>query len=417
MQHFLYFLIFMGASTMLNAQLLQQDFSSSTVVADYVSATPNAGQFTEISVSGAGSAVSIVGGQLSLSRTSANGCFVTRTADFAPIPILLKIEFDLSVPTVTSAETSGAILRIGNAYANGTSIPANANTFARFGINLTSSGNFTLNNIAGGTTSASFSGVQTITWWLNNTGSSANYTDPSGATESVANDKSDVWIGTTKVFDEMDVATGTVAMTDLKLNFINGFGTILIDNILFTALTSLPFELRQFDVEMQQKTVLLSFSTFTEINNSHFEIERSTDGRTFSKIGEVKGAGNSQVLQQYRFTDENPVAGINYYRLKQVDFDGAFTYSPVRSIRLGKSNDVVITPQPVSDVLQVELIEALSNDANWQIIDFAGRIVANGTVAAETLRFTADMNTLPNGNYVLRVANSEVAVVKQFQKK
>jgi Secretion system C-terminal sorting domain len=181
---------------------------------------------------------------------------------------------------------------------------------------------------------------------------------------------------------------------------------------------TLPIQLIDFSVEAKfVNTFLLTWQTALEINNSHFEIERSADGRTFSKIGEVKGAGNSQVLQPYRFTDENPVAGINYYRLKQVDFDGAFTYSPVRSIRFGKSNDVVITPQPVSDVLQVELIEALSNDANWQIIDFAGRIVANGTVAAETLRFTADMNTLPHGNYVLRVANNEVAVVKQFQKK
>jgi Secretion system C-terminal sorting domain len=401
-----------------NAQLFVQDFSSSSTVNDYVnSSTPTNGQFTEAAASGAGSEVTISGGQLSLTRTSGNGCFLTRTVDFSPTPNLLKVVFDLSVPSVGTAQTSGAIMRFGTAYENGTDIPPNTNTNTRLGINLTSSGNFTLNNIANSATSASFSGQRTITWWINNTGAVANYLAPDGTTTSVGDDQSDVWVGNTLVFNNMGVATGTVNITDFKLNFFNGFATILLDNFSMTSEVPLPITLTEFWIERSQSHIALSFTTATELNNSHFDIERSNDGRNFTKIGEVKGAGNSQVLQQYSFTDETPRNGINYYRLKQVDFDGQFTYSAVRSVVFGKSNDVVITPQPVSDFLQVELVEALREDATWQIVDFAGRVVANGTVAAEAVRFNANMNTLPNGNYVLRVANNETTLVKQFQKK
>jgi hypothetical protein len=184
----------------------------------------------------------------------------------------------------------------------------------------------------------------------------------------------------------------------------------------FAQIAPLPINLIKFEVDALSTSVLLSFSTATERNNSHFEIERSSDGNTFTKIGEVRGAGNSNTIQSYTFEDRQPLKGINYYRLRQVDFDGQSSYSPVRSVLFGQGIDVKLTPQPVRDQLRVELTEALNKDAVWQIFDFAGRLVQSGLVEAENIDFQVDMTTLTDGNYVLRISGQS-EIVKQFQKK
>ena len=71
--------------------------------------------------------------------------------------------------------------------------------------------------------------------------------------------------------------------------------------------------------------MVLSWKTASEINNSHFEIERSNNGKDFIKIGEIAGQGTSNSTKRYQFTDKNPGSAQQYYRLKQVDFDGKFT--------------------------------------------------------------------------------------------
>jgi hypothetical protein len=182
------------------------------------------------------------------------------------------------------------------------------------------------------------------------------------------------------------------------------------------AASPLPILLKKFEVKAAATTTLLSFTTATEVNNSHFEIERSADGRTFAKIGEVKGAGNSLTEQHYTFTDAQPVAGINYYRLKQVDFDGAFSYSPVQSIVWGRSGTIKLFPSPVVEVMTVEFDEAFAIDANWQIIDMAGRVVSEGVFAAEQNIFTIPVATLTEGVYALRAISGQQVTTQQFKK-
>ena len=76
----------------------------------------------------------------------------------------------------------------------------------------------------------------------------------------------------------------------------------------------------------------MTWLTTNEINNDFFGIERSVDGTTYFQIGEVKGAGNTSRETVYTFIDESPIKGRNYYRLKQVDFDNNFNYSPIRTL-------------------------------------------------------------------------------------
>ena len=111
-------------------------------------------------------------------------------------------------------------------------------------------------------------------------------------------------------------------------------------------------------VSMYDSQGELIWQTTTELNNSHFEIEQSTDSRTWQNIGQVTGAGTSNEIQNYTFTDKTPQQGINYYRLKQIDYDGQFEYSEVVTASLKSGLDFSIgeiVPNPSKENTQVRV--------------------------------------------------------------
>ncbi len=196
----------------------------------------------------------------------------------------------------------------------------------------------------------------------------------------------------------------------------NGQG-IGIDNFSLTPTAVLPIELTNFMAKaIEDKKALLSFTTATETNNAFFSIERSQDGTRFEAIGKVTGAGTSTVKQDYTFTDERPLKGTNFYRLKQVDFDGQFSYSPVVSVNIGKVGGIKLSPQPVLDRLTVALEQPTVEAATWQVYDFAGRLLQSGAVEAESTNFEISTVTLTEGSYVLRLVNGQQIITQQFQK-
>lgn len=103
----------------------------------------------------------------------------------------------------------------------------------------------------------------------------------------------------------------------------------------------LPVSLTSFTAQKQATGVTLKWNTASEQNNSHFDVQRSTDGITFSNIAKVNGAGNSSTSLGYYFTDKTPASGVNYYRLNQVDFNGTATLSKVVSANTGFSNSAM----------------------------------------------------------------------------
>ena len=122
--------------------------------------------------------------------------------------------------------------------------------------------------------------------------------------------------------------TTTIQGTDVTLEISN-----------FCA-DALPIELLDFSGTPMAKSVMLKWQTATEINNDYMAVERSTDARTFAEIGRLAGAGNSNTLLNYGLEDEQPANGINYYRLRQVDTDGAVAYSEVIVVRFaGNENN------------------------------------------------------------------------------
>ncbi len=184
---------------------------------------------------------------------------------------------------------------------------------------------------------------------------------------------------------------------------------IAIDNVVVQA-TALPIVLSSFNVRNLNNTNEIKFTTASESNNSHFEIERSKDGKNYETISRVEGKGTTQEVSNYNFTDRTPNKGINYYRLKQVDFDGRFEYSKVVSVYVGEKNLDVNVASATNDVVRLSVFSQNEDDAMVSIVDMNGRIILSQKIVltAKDNQLNLDAN-LQNGMYVVKIttANGE----------
>ncbi|HSZ26209.1 MAG TPA: T9SS type A sorting domain-containing protein [Cytophagaceae bacterium] len=152
----------------------------------------------------------------------------------------------------------------------------------------------------------------------------------------------------------------------------------------------MPVTLISFDAVYSNNAVDLLWATAYEKNNSYFLIERSSDGINFEAIGKVEGGGNSNHYLSYSFTDNTPVAGIVYYRLKQVDIDGVFVYSAIKSVTVSDGNNVFVYPTPVNTGNEIHVkISSLSEveSVTINVVDILGKEVLHysGNGAFHTL--------------------------------
>jgi hypothetical protein len=138
------------------------------------------------------------------------------------------------------------------------------------------------------------------------------------------------------------------------------------------AMTTLPIELLAFDAkENGDERVLVTWITAAEINNDYFTVERSMDGQEWILVRTLPGAGNSSSILMYETYDSEPYTGISYYRLKQTDFDGQFTYSPIRAVQMDERAKVEVFPNP-SDTY-VNVFVGTSKNVKMKFIDSMGR--------------------------------------------
>lgn len=140
--------------------------------------------------------------------------------------------------------------------------------------------------------------------------------------------------------------------------------------------TPLPIQLTNFVVENKNNAVHAQWITETEVNNDFFALERSRDGKEFEVVTKVKGAGNSQKRLEYFTVDNNPYAGISYYRLKQTDYDGTSTFSKVRSVNveLTEASHLIVYPNPTNgEEFTVQFRSATQGEALVEIFFLTGQ--------------------------------------------
>jgi hypothetical protein len=176
---------------------------------------------------------------------------------------------------------------------------------------------------------------------------------------------------------------------------------------------TLPIELISFSAQPTFSAVNLFWKTVSEKNNDFFVLERMTTGNEFKAIAQLKGAGNSLTELSYFVVDEKPNVGVNYYRLKQVDFDGKFTYSKVISADFnGKVNDeVTIYPNPSDGILN---FENLNEDATVFLNDSRGLVLFSRTVKVDAPSVHLMEYNLAAGIYFVRIINSKGSQVKKL---
>ena len=175
----------------------------------------------------------------------------------------------------------------------------------------------------------------------------------------------------------------------------------------------LPVELLDFTGAIQNEAVYLQWQTAQELNNAGFEIEKSMDNRTWESIDYVEGQGTDFDLNEYVSKDENPVVGTNYYRLKQLDFDGQFEYSKVIAVDFKTtSTNVTIFPNPATDFL---IIKNLSDSE--ELLEVSIFNVMGQPMTIDYSNQQIDVARLPKGFYVLKMETSEGYFLMKFEKR
>lgn len=145
-----------------------------------------------------------------------------------------------------------------------------------------------------------------------------------------------------------------------------------------TFIAALPIELLSFDAYLDENKVIISWITATEINNDYFIVERSKDGNNWEYLLTTSGAGNSNQIIQYLETDYQPLKDISYYRLKQVDFDGGFSYSDIITVKYVKNKaigsfNLFPNPTNIGETINLEFKEINEEDLLLVLRDVSGK--------------------------------------------
>lgn len=187
----------------------------------------------------------------------------------------------------------------------------------------------------------------------------------------------------------LDIGANTLTLTGQSTEYILGGKSLL------------PLHLLSFAAVKQNEKVLLHWQTSNEINTSHFEIERSNDGVVFRKTGIVHAADNSGT-HYYNFTDNAPVQGTNYYRLKQVDRDARYAYSPIATIIVEKEAAALfVYPSPAGNTLTIKYT-GIQKKIQLTVFDLAGRQVMLKELNDQSV-WQANVSGLAKGTYTIRL--------------
>ncbi len=181
--------------------------------------------------------------------------------------------------------------------------------------------------------------------------------------------------------------------------------------------SSLPVTWMAFEAfENEDQEVELYWSTASELNNDRFEIEKSFDGRTFHVIGQMVGNGTTNSLSDYQFIDTEPFNGINYYRLRQVDYDGTDDYSELVSVFVDvqREYNITLSPNPTFDVTTLSIEWENDDDYAVGIFDMMGRNL--GVVHSKFSKLNLDLSALPKGMYVIKIHTGDRVVARKLIK-
>ncbi|MDA9554781.1 T9SS type A sorting domain-containing protein [Pelobium sp.] len=382
-------LVHFGIKTNAQTTLFTQDFINGGVYTDYVDPTAD-NKFTNI-VSGnaTNAAISITNNALRLVKTGAfnggaNTFYALRSSGFGTNNVdLVQFKFDYTVSNITTISTTGTPnyhLLVGSSVTNDAFV---ANYHSK--VTITHSSTTLGSWFIAGSSGTLYSGTQTITLIANNSGVSKSYIAPDGSTATVANDTYDIWVGNTLEINDLPALNTGDTLSKFKFDLPANTlaATFDIDNVIVTSLPLiLPITLTSFTPKAVDQTILLNWQTASEKDNAYFEVLRSADGKNYTTISpKITGAGTSNNINNYSFVDENPYAGVSYYKLAQYDLDGTVSYSEVKSVTSKVAQAQLSVYATTADV-KVSIFSPNQTKGVLQLFDISGRKLVEQNISA-----------------------------------
>ena len=190
--------------------------------------------------------------------------------------------------------------------------------------------------------------------------------------------------------------TGSCAATDCLSTIFRGPGSGVM-----------PVKLSSFSAVRSKQVVSINWSTESEIDAKEFIVERA-EGTEFRSAGTIPSNGNSSTKKSYSFSDKNENVGNTYYRLKNVDLNGKFTYSQIRTVKgYGVTDDVTVFPNPARSNSKISLNGVAAN-SSIQLIDFSGKVLRN--INSNTVN-SLDLSGVKNGTYLIRIVDKATSEI------
>lgn len=180
---------------------------------------------------------------------------------------------------------------------------------------------------------------------------------------------------------------------------------------------ALPLQLGGFSAQKGTGKVSLNWSTIMEVNTSHFEVEQSNDGSTWKTISVVAAKGNSNSAQKYAADDIANYSSKVYYRLKMVDIDGTFQYSPIAVVTFGGKGKIFAYPNPATSFTMVSSDKAITENVTVSIFNTTGVLVKQQVITNPGNNFRVGLEDLKQGTYLLKInQGAELLEVIKIQK-
>lgn len=207
--------------------------------------------------------------------------------------------------------------------------------------------------------------------------------------------------------------TGTTTDGTILSNSVSSFSPFNLGSS--SANNPLPITLVKFTATPEGKVVKLNWTTASEINNDYFTIERTRDNSSFDIVTTADGAGNSTSSLSYSATDEKPLSGTSYYRLKQTDFDGNFTYSQLVAVTFAptKFELISIKPNPINDLTTVSFNADANDIVSIKIYNTSGQqvFVQEKLTQDGVNQFILNVSEYKKGMYFLHLENSSQVTI------
>lgn len=227
--------------------------------------------------------------------------------------------------------------------------------------------------------------------------------------------------GNTETWESVNISlsafTPTVNLADVIQLKFDGNGTIYLDNIYFHT-GVVPVELTGFSASVVDGSVMLEWTTATETNNSGFAVEKSTDNQNFTQIAFVDGRGTTTEITNYTYVDSDLSTNI-YYRLKQIDFDGTFTYS--NTVEVNALPTVFELeqnfPNPFNPTTNITFSLPEAQNVSLKIFNMLGQEVVtlvNEFRNAGVYEVSFDAANLPSGTYFYSISAGNFNSVKKM---